>query len=246
MSNTDKHLADLGLTRDEISIYKLLLSRGGSSARDISEHHGIIVNSVYRSTNALINMGLVKALDVKPTQFQAVPPSMAIKKLAEKRIKKIKKGSESVIGNLDTRKDPNRLNMDLMTGREELFENFVELAKVAREEILVISIGEPVPESIWSVIKESLDRGVETKFIFHKHDKDNILLIKRWRAMGVPVRHIPNEGYHLNIFDHNAAILSASNTSQSHERTGVIIYNDAIIEALRAFFFQQWALAKPV
>ncbi|MEK7095738.1 MAG: helix-turn-helix domain-containing protein [Patescibacteria group bacterium] len=241
-----KHLSELGLTPDEVSIYSLLISRGGLSAKAISEHLGIIVNSVYRSTNALIDKGLIKALDVAPKQFQAVSPSVAIKRLAEKRIGKIKNVSESAISHLDIQKNPNRLNMDIMTGREELFESFVELAERANKEILVISIGEEVPESIWSVIKQSLDKGVETKFIFHKNNKDNVLLIKRWQAMGVPIRHIPSEGYHLNIFDHTAAILSASNTKQSHERTGVVIYNEAIIEALRTYFFQQWALARPV
>lgn len=244
--SSNKYLSELGLLPDEIAIYKLLLSKGSLSANAISEQLGIIVNSIYRSTNTLIDNGLIKALDVKPRQFQAISPSVAIKKMAEKRIGKIKNVSDSAISHLDIRENPNRLNMDLQTGREELFKSFVEFANEANQEILVISIGEAVSESIWSAMKEAVEREIEAKFIFHKHDKDNILLIKRWQAMGVPIRHLPGEGYHLNIFDHSAAILSASNKKQSRERTGVIIYNEAIIEVLRSYFFQQWAVAKPV
>ena len=242
----DKYLLELGLTGEESQIYSLLLTKGSLTASAISDHTGIIVNSIYRSSDVLRNKELIKILDIKPKQFQAVTPSLAIAKLAEKQIETIKDVSQQAIANINVQENPNRLNMDLMTGREELFERFVELAKQCTQEILVISIGEPVPEAIWSVIKESVAKGLKTRFIFHKNDKENALLIKRWRAMGVPVRHIPSEGYHLNVFDHSAAILSASNTSQSHERTGVIIYNEAIIEALRTYFFQQWTIAKPV
>ncbi len=66
--------------------------------------------------------------------------------------------------------------------------------------------------------------------------------------MGVAVSHLGNEGYHLNIFDGSVAILSASNPApnQSKERSGVVIYNKAIVEALRSYFFGQWELAKPL
>jgi hypothetical protein len=89
-----------------------------------------------------------------------------------------------------------------------------------------------------------LEKGLKAKFIFQKRDKDNIMLIKRWLAMGVALRHLPGEGYHLNIFDNKSAILSASNPSQSKERTGVVIYNEAIIGVLLSYFYQQWEIAK--
>jgi sugar-specific transcriptional regulator TrmB len=243
-STVKQHLLDLGLSPDEANIYLLLVSRGSLSAKAVSELLGMIVNSVYRSTNALIEKELIKELDITPKQFQAVSPNVALEQLAAKRILKIKESADSVLSALDLKENPNRLHMKLLTGRKELFDSFVDIAKDAQEEILVISIGEPVPESIWEVTKESLERGVKPKFIFSKYDKDNIMLIKRWQTMGVPVRHVPKEGYHLNIFDRTAAILSASNPEQSKERSGVVIYNEAIIEALREYFFQQWALAK--
>ncbi len=240
------YLSELGLSSDEIKVYLLLANEGALAAKDISGQLGIIVNSIYRSTNSLLDKGLIKELDVTPKQFQAITPHVAIEQLAAKRILKIKNSSQSAVRKLDIKKNPNRLNMELLTGRKELFERFVDLAKEAEHEILVISIGEPVPESIWSVTENALTRDVSPKFIFHKNDKENNMLIKRWRAMGVPVRHLPGEGYHLNIFDNSSAILSASNPKQSKERSGVVIYNEAIIEALRTYFFQQWALAKSV
>lgn len=227
-------------------MYSLLLSEGSLSAQGIAMHLGIVVNSVYRSTKTLVALGLIKGLDITPKQFQAVSPHVAIERLADKRIDRIQQVSKAAISQLGSKQNAHRLNMDLMTGRQELFERFVQLAKKTKLETLVISIGEPVPEAIWDVTKQSLARGVSQKFIFHKYDKENIMLIRRWQAMGVDVRHVPSEGYHLNIFDRTAAILSASNTAQSKERTGVIIYNEAIIEVLRTYFYQQWVLAQPM
>lgn len=250
MNNTStpirEYLSELGLSSDEIKVYLLLTNEGALTAKEISERLGIIVNSIYRATNFLLDKELIKELDITPKHFQAITPSVAIEQLAAKRILKIKNSSQSAVRKLDIKKNPNRLNMELLTGRVELFDRFVDLAKEAEQEILVISIGEPVPESIWSVTENAIARDVSPKYIFHKNDKGNVMLIKRWRAMGVPVRHLPGEGYHLNIFDHSSAILSASNPKQSKERSGVVIYNEAIIEALRTYFFQQWALAEPV
>ena len=237
-------LMDLGLNTEEVAVYSLLLSKGSLTARLISEETKIIVNSIYRATNNLEAEGLIKTLDTRPRQFQAVSPRLAIKQLATRQVNRINQTTESIIKQLDYQHTPNQLHMDILTGREELFDCFVEFAKKTKKELLVISVGEPVPESIWLVTQSSIARGVSPKFIFHKHNKDNILLIKRWLAMGVPVRHYPAEGYHLNIFDNAAAVLSASNPHQSKERTGVVIYNQAIIEALRTYFFHQWHQSK--
>jgi sugar-specific transcriptional regulator TrmB len=239
-------LAKFGLTKEQSSLYLLLLSKGSMTALAIANEQGIFANSVYRATKALIQNGLVVELDVTPKQFQAVPPNVGLVQLAENKIEQLEQLSENLIQQLPTKENPNRLNMELLTGREELFSKFVELAEDSTQEMLVISIGEPVPESIWNITQESLVKGVKPKFIFHKHDKENIMLYKRWQAMGVPVRHLPSEGYHLNIFDHSAAILSASNPQQSKERSGVVIYNEAIIGMLHTYFFQQWNIAKVV
>lgn len=240
------NLATLGITREQGEIYSLLLAEGSLTASSIAAKQGSIVNSVYRSMNALVEMGLVIRLETRPYRFQAITPSSGITRLAEVQASRIKTLSQEIIGQLPLKENINRLNMELLTGRKALFERFVDFAKEANREILVISIGEPVPEAIWQVTQEALSKGVKPLYLFHKYDKDNILLVKRWLAMGVKLRHLPGEGYHLNIFDQSAAILSASNPQQTKERSGVVIYNEAIIEVLRSYFFQQWSLATPI
>ena len=237
-------LAQLGIKPEEGSIYLLLLKSGSLEAKDIASARGIIVNSVYRSVRSLMQHGLIAEITTNPKRFQAVAPNIAIKRLADSESEKLLSQSRSIIDLISPSDNPNHLTMELLTGREALFDKYVEFASKAEHEILVISIGEEVPESIWMITQEALTRGVEPKFIFHKNDADNKHLILRWLAMGVPVRHLFGEGYHLNIFDNHSAILSASNPKTSSERTGVVIYNDAIIGLLRTYFFQSWDAAK--
>ncbi len=237
-------LAEFGLSPDECDVYLLLLTEGSLTAKALASGLDVVVNSIYRVADALVGLGLVIELDVRPKQFQAVQPNSAIQKLSSSKARHLQNIGQELIQLLPVKQNPNRLNMELLTGRADLFEKFVELAKTANDEVLVISIGEPVPESIWSITQRLIEKDVKPKYLFHKYDKENILLVKRWLAMGVPIRHLPGAGYHLNIFDHSSVILSASNPNQGKERSGVVIYNEAIIEMLRTYFFQQWALAK--
>src|SRR5438309_11775852 len=92
-----QHLLNLGLSPDEANTYLLLVSKGSLSAKAVAEQLEMIVNSVYRSTNALIEKELIKELDVTPKQFQAVSPNVALEQLAAKRILKIKESADSVL-----------------------------------------------------------------------------------------------------------------------------------------------------
>lgn len=239
-------LSKFGISRDESEIYLALLSSRALTAQEIARQQKMLVNSVYRCAENLIDNGLIVELGMRPKKFQATSPVSAIENLSRKHQAELKKTANFLSDTLATNQDPNRLKMSLMTGQEIIFENFVELANCAKSEILVISVGEPVPDTIWRAIKESIIKGIKPKFIFHRYDKDNILLVKRWQTQGVEVRHMPIEGYHLYIFDSYTAVLAASNPEESKERTGVVIYNKAIIEALRTYFFQQWEQSKPL
>jgi sugar-specific transcriptional regulator TrmB len=134
-----EYLAELGLKSEESVIYLRLLVSGSLSAGELSDETGIIVNSIYRSIKMLISKDLVTELDVTPKRFQAIQPSVGIKNLATKNIDKITNISDQLIATLPAKENPNRLNMELLTGRTELFDKFVNLAKEAEQEILVIS-----------------------------------------------------------------------------------------------------------
>ncbi len=239
-----QRLTDLGLSSDQASIYVLLSSAGSLSAKEVAEQSGIVVNSIYRLIASLEGMGLIRTLETTPKKFQPVEPKIALSKLVEEKTALLNNTSNRVIEALSSAETKQETTMSTLTGQKELFDDFVRRTKKAKTEVLVISIGEEVPDSIWGSVQDAISRGVKARFIFHQNTKENVLLIKRWQSMGVDVRHVPNEGYHLFVFDDSAAVMSASNPKNTKERTGVVIINKSLIAAMRVYFEQQWELGR--
>ncbi len=246
LSVSEEAMHALGLTADEAGLYLYLVKSGSATAKQVSLRLGIVTNSVYRLADRLEDIGFVTSLETSPKQFQAVPPGIAIRTRSKQQQAEIMSLSERAIDSLVTPNSANQTRLDVQVGKSANFKTYAKFARVTRQEILVLSVGEEVSESVWRSTKHAIDCGAEAKFIFQKQSLDNILLIKRWQAMGVEVRHLAEPGYHLNIFDSQQAIMSASNPDNSSERTNVIVYNTNIIAALRNHFYAQWGLALPV
>ena len=247
MNNVDSainNLDELGLTPDEAEMYLVLWRSGSMTAREIGERLDVVANSVYRLAGKLEERGFVVGLRTSPKSYQAVSPSIAVRGLVQSRAQELAQSSEELIEQLTRPNETQIATIDVLTGRAAIFNAFVECARVAEKEILVISVGENVPEEIFNVTQEAISRGATNKYIFQKHTRANDILYKRWKAMGIEVRHLPGSGYHYNIIDGRFAILSASNPNKTQERTGVLINNPALVESIRMHFYQQWSLAK--
>lgn len=127
-----------------------------------------------------------------------------------------------------------------------MYKIFAELAKQAEKEILVISIGEAVPDDVKLAHRDAKERGVVQKLIFHLYDKTNEEILRSWIAMGVEVRHYPDWGFHLMVFDGKRSILVTNNPKETAERTGMVIYSEGLSKSLRDYFYSVWKKATPI
>src|SRR3989344_5217335 len=85
----EKHLEELGLTKNEISIYLFLLKRGSNTTGPIIKETGVANSRVYESLNSLIKKGLVSYNIQKDSKyFNAEDPKKLLEK-EEERKKKI-------------------------------------------------------------------------------------------------------------------------------------------------------------
>lgn len=239
--NSQRLFSELGLSVDESRIYSLLLSSGSLSVSELAENMGILPTNIYRLASALQNKGMVTQISSSPKTYQAVPPKAAITKITSDKALSLSNSAASLIEQLTAQSENRVPSMGILTGESELFSHFVKLSDQAKKEIQVISIGEEVPQSIWKSVEHAVSRDVSVRFIFHQNTKDNVLIIKRWQQVGADVRHVPNEGYHLFIFDNETVVISVSNTKNTKERTGVEITSEPIVSAMKQYFEQQWA-----
>ena len=240
-------LVKLGLSRDEASCYIALTSFGSLTAVHIAEKVHILPNAVYRTLKRLEQKGFAVTLDAYPVSFQAVPPAVAISSVVqekEKVLESLKITSLQALSFNQTKLP--QTNIDMVTGSKQMFAAYIRLAKEVKEEILIISIGEPVSDEIKIANRDAQERGVRIKFIAHQFDETNRDLLKNWIRMGLEVRYISDKGFHLMIFDRKQSILAASNPENTPERISMIISSDGISRALRDYFYATWEKATPI
>lgn len=239
-------LIQLGLTQAEANSYQLLVQKGASTASEIADNLGYLPNAVYRLMAGLIDKGFVVELETRPSTFQPIPPTTAIEAFTKFRIKQVEEQKLRALERLSNNKRRPETKINVLTGRNAMFLTYLRLAKEATSEILIISIGEPVNDDTKLVNRDCIERGVAIKFISHRYDKSNEQLLKNWVAMGVEVKHVPDWGFHLVVFDGKQSIFAINNPTRTEERLSLLIDNKGLSGALRTYFFTLWKKAKPI
>ncbi len=229
-------LKNIGLGRTAAACYESLLRNGRASVPQLAERLGLPRTGLYRVLEKLTEQGFLTSLKTggQPTYYHARPLDEALTRYFNHQ----KKLLSPLLKAPNPKQSVSR--MSILHSQEEILSTYVRLASKAEHDLLTISIGEEMPEAIYQVSRDANSRGVTQYLLFQRHTKENDRWIKRWLAYGCQVRLIEGAGYHLNIIDRRYAILSSSNTENSHDRTAVIIESAPIIAELRRYFFGQW------
>lgn len=242
--NPIPELVNLGLTKAESVCYQLLVKEGAATPYQLAKKLGFLPNAVYRLMDGLREKGFVVALRTKPVTFQPVPPKTALEAFSKQKTLNFEEQKMRALQLLETKKLPYPTHVDILTGRNAMFSAYLALAKEAKREILIISIGEGVNDETKLVNRDALEDGVSIKMIAHRWDKSNKELLQNWVKMGIEVRHVPDWGFHLVIVDGTKSILAINNPKQTEERTSFLIENKSLSSALRTYFFTVWKKAQ--
>lgn len=243
--DTVTELVQLGLTEAETRCYQFLVSEGAGTAYEVAAKLNMFSNAVYRLMAGLVKKGFVVELETRPSVFQPIPPSVAIDAYAKLKIKQIEEQKFRVLERF-SKPALSRTRIHVLTGRNAMFDAYIQLAKEATKEIFIISIGEEVGDEIKLVNRDAIERGVSIKLIAHRHDKSNEALLQNWVAMGVMVRHVPDQGFHLVVVDGEKSIFSVNNPTHTHERLSLFVNNQGLSAAFQTYFRSLWNKAKPV
>lgn len=242
-----RQLVNLGLSEKESLSYLTLLKEGALSASEVAKRIDALPNAVYRLMESLEGKGFVVDLGGRPRRFQARPPEAAFSAFLESKALAIEKAKTAALESLA--KAPKRVaptRVDLVTGQEEVFSKAVEMYNEAKEETLLISIGEPISEELMLAIRDALERKVKMKMIAHKYSEENKDLLSAWKRMGVEVRHYPDWGFHLLVCDAKRVLIAANNPENTKERTGIVFGSPALAKALRDYFYSVWEKAEEI
>lgn len=245
--NSIEKLQELGLTKQESRIYVSLLKENKATAKAISLSLRIPVQAVYRSCHNLNRLGFLGEQKVRPIEFIVVPEKLSIPsyiKNREKIFENITRDLFSQHNHRGEKASPTKIN--LIFGEKEMFDSSERSFKAAKNEILVISIGQELPPELLLAQKNAIQRGVVSRMIAHKSDRENQQVLRSFKANGIEVRHYKDGGYHMVIVDGKVAMVAVNNPKNTKERVGIEFYSESLSAALREYFYSVWEKAKPV
>ncbi len=239
-------LVRIGLSRTEANIYLWILGHSPSTVNDIASAMNMSANAVYRFMKALQSKGLVRFTAARPLTAEALPPSIAIPAFVRQKTESLVRMQESVVEELKNARPQEGLGVEVFFGKQEGYEFSRKLLNSLKHELLVISTGEALPARLFRQLRKLILRGIDIRLIVHKYDESNISILERFRKAGMKVKHYPDEGFHMVIYDGKSVLMTVDDPENSDRRINIYITSKGLAEALREYFNHLWSAAMPV
>lgn len=132
-------------------------------------------------------------------------------------------------------------------GYEAMFKVVAEECDKAGREILIISVGERIPDYLEEIYKKKSRQGVEIRFIATKCDKENIDILKHFKKdLGMKVRYYGWLDYTTSVIDRRLASFCVRNPFYPEERRLTLIESRDLAESQAEHFNKVWKKAKPI
>lgn len=183
-------LGDVGLNMYERKIYAALLSRGVSTAGELSEMTGVPRSRAYDVLESLADKGFSILKPSKPMEYVAVPPEEAMENAKDlhreemkdniKRIEKFK-DSEAV---QELRElydegvdlvDPASMS-GALKGRYTVYQHLGNMIKDSESEIKIMTTAKGLKdlyENHYDVLEEASEQGVQIRVLTHRDESAN-------------------------------------------------------------------------
>jgi sugar-specific transcriptional regulator TrmB len=179
--------------------------------------------------------------------FHAMAEQTASVAYANTKIKALEILSSEFGGSqLPSGQDSNPTDINLIYGAENIYEESAKLLDTTKQEMLVISIGEPITPNLLLAVKNAKGRGVTIKMIVHKCDEENRMVLENFKKNGYIIRHFPGWGFHMAIYDREKTLLIINNPENTSERAAMLINSEGLSGALSDYFHSTWKKAKRV
>ena len=137
-------------------------------------------------------------------------------------------------------------NINLIYGKEPIFNLAADLLNQTQQEMAVISIGEEITPILLLAVRRARERGVIIRMVAHRHNFQNHAILKNLARNGYDIRHYPDWGFHLAVYDSSQSLLIINNPQKTDERVAVHIVSIGLSQALRDYFTSVWTKATPI
>ncbi len=234
-----------GLSQDEVRLYDVMLYEGNSmTAQDVATKLSLFPSAVYRLFYALEELKLVQQTAVRPKAYTALLPHEALPRSVEIIRQNLLRQIESL---QQQGSSGSSAPAEIIIGRQPQYERFMVETSKAEKEIVDHSIGIAYSDEMYNVIKSTMKRGVEFRFVFQQYRPENFHILHKWKELGLKMRHVKaDRGFHISIFDKRIIIITFSNPENTDDRISIVTSNTSVLQLFLAYFEALWLRGKEV
>jgi sugar-specific transcriptional regulator TrmB len=235
-----EYLNRIGLTKEAIRLYELLLNHEQLTAQQAADLTGDFPSAEYRLFYLLESKELVRRIQGRPIVFDVLPLSdgLAASFIDTKHELKTLISQHSQGGNDQA---------VIIVGRQALYDEYVRLQPTAKHEICIFAIGVAYTKSLADTQKAAVNRGVRIRHVVQQKKHSNFNVIDKWLRTGVKLRYFPSpRGYHVSIFDDTSALITFSDPEDTENRITIATSNHAVVAIFQAQFDAIWQKSKPI
>lgn len=232
------YLRKIGLSRNAIHLYDVLLLCGALSAREASSHAKNPVEAQYRLFYELENKQLVRRINGWPRRFEALPLTDGLQASLLQEEKELERLVKKLPANDSTH---------VIVGREAVYHAYSRYARKACDQISIYAIGIAYTDELAHTQAALIKRGVQVRHVVQEIKPDNFYVIDRWLKMGVEMRSLKRpRGYHITIIDKSCAIITFSDPQNTDQRVSIMTTEPHVIAIFQAQFESIWHRSRKI
>jgi HTH-type transcriptional regulator, sugar sensing transcriptional regulator len=258
-----KKIKDFGLNSYEAKIWTALLSRGVSTAGELSDIANVPRSRSYDILESLEKKGFIIMKIGKPIKYIAVPPEEVVDRVKKNVVLEASRQADL----LDTLKDSDILGelkmlhkngvemvdpaeiTGALKGRNNSYDQMESMIKAAEEEIIIVTTEDGIvrkTDALFRSLKKASERGVKIKVACPITDKNRKALAE---LSGIAtIRDLKGIKARFSIADRKEALFMILDDEQVHPTYDVGIWLNApfFAQALTQLFDLAWKDAKEV
>jgi sugar-specific transcriptional regulator TrmB len=231
----------LGLSKRAIVLYEHLLRQDSLTAKQAAIIMKELPSAEYRLFRQLEQLGLIRRSTARPVVFTAISKEIGLRAAylrfrfdLEKLVEKAAAGE-------------NEYHLEVMIGRQALYQKYIELAGQSRQEICIYAIGIAYSKELERSQQLALKRGVRIRHILQQIKPSNFHVTHKWQRLGVQLRYAQSErGFHFMLFDAEVALISFSDPENTDDRLSIVTNNPAAVRLFETDFQHIWSNAREV
>lgn len=250
MVKMESELQRIGLNGYEAKVYLALVRSGPLTGKLLSEKSTVPQSKIYEVLYRLADKKFVSILEVRPRSFKAIDPTIAIPHFLRAKKEELEKWEKEITEEIGKEKrvvaEKTEELITVYRGEKNthplVLNKFVTAQKYIKEMITF----EYIPASVEREIKKSLGRGVKIKMLATMKNRENVLLIKKIKKLGVKVKYYPIQELRFSIKDGVESYQMIVNPKNLLDRISLVIESTEFTKAIEHYFDYLWRKAELV